>query len=306
MWKESDTRVVFRCKVQERNAEVITRAAVELYREVPQPRPPQPKEAPKAAAPAAKAQAEEEQAEASGDVFVAIRAFVARSPDLAAKIKTVFQFRLANPASVWTINLKDAPGSVGPGETAKPDVTLELTDADFLAMTSGKADPQKLYFSGKLKISGNVMASQKLEFLRQIDRQAAKAAILEARKAGGTAAAAAAPAAAPRAPEAQAIFEGLSRRLAAEPAAARGIDAVIRFRLTAPDAEWTVDLKGGAARVAPGAAGEPTAVVTMSDEDLSALAHGTEPARRLFMTGRMRVDGDVRPVQKLEALLRTK
>jgi 3-hydroxyacyl-CoA dehydrogenase/3a,7a,12a-trihydroxy-5b-cholest-24-enoyl-CoA hydratase len=31
-----------------------------------------------------------------------------------------------------------------------------------MAMTSGKADPQKLFFAGKLKIGGNVMASQKL------------------------------------------------------------------------------------------------------------------------------------------------
>ena len=35
-------------------------------------------------------------------------------------------------------------------------------------MTSGKADAMKLFTTGKLKISGNVMASQKLEFLRKL------------------------------------------------------------------------------------------------------------------------------------------
>ena len=44
-----------------------------------------------------------------------------------------------------------------------------MSDADFMDMCTGKADAQKLYFGGKLKISGNVMASQKLDFLKKID-----------------------------------------------------------------------------------------------------------------------------------------
>ncbi|MBL0197125.1 MAG: SCP2 sterol-binding domain-containing protein [Myxococcales bacterium] len=52
-------------------------------------------------------------------------------------------------------------------------------------MTSGKADPQKLYFGGKLKISGNVMASQKLTFLKKIDPAAAKEVVAKLRGAGG-------------------------------------------------------------------------------------------------------------------------
>jgi hypothetical protein len=38
-----------------------------------------------------------------------------------------------------------------------------------MAMAEGKANPMKLFTSGKLKISGNVMASQKLDFLTKID-----------------------------------------------------------------------------------------------------------------------------------------
>ena len=37
MWKESDTRIVFRCKVTERDKVVISNAAVELYKEIPKP-----------------------------------------------------------------------------------------------------------------------------------------------------------------------------------------------------------------------------------------------------------------------------
>ena len=35
MWKESETRIVFRTKVKERDKVVISNAAVELYAEIP-------------------------------------------------------------------------------------------------------------------------------------------------------------------------------------------------------------------------------------------------------------------------------
>ena len=39
MWKESDNRIVFRCKVKERDSEVVTRAAIEFYDEIPKKAP---------------------------------------------------------------------------------------------------------------------------------------------------------------------------------------------------------------------------------------------------------------------------
>src|SRR5438445_13547981 len=38
MWKESDTRVIFRCKVKERGEVCISNAAVELWTELPKPK----------------------------------------------------------------------------------------------------------------------------------------------------------------------------------------------------------------------------------------------------------------------------
>ena len=77
-------------------------------------------------------------------------------------------------------------GSVASG-VAPADVTLELSDEDFLGMVSGKADPQKLFMTGKLKISGNVMASQKLTHLmKRVDPKAAMEAVQKARGAAPT------------------------------------------------------------------------------------------------------------------------
>jgi len=42
-------------------------------------------------------------------------------------------------------------------------VTLILPDAEFAKLISGKANAQKLYMGGKLKIKGDIMKATKME-----------------------------------------------------------------------------------------------------------------------------------------------
>ena len=42
-------------------------------------------------------------------------------------------------------------------------VTLTLSDADFQKLIEGKANAQKLFMSGKLKIKGDAMKATKME-----------------------------------------------------------------------------------------------------------------------------------------------
>jgi (3R)-3-hydroxyacyl-CoA dehydrogenase / 3a,7a,12a-trihydroxy-5b-cholest-24-enoyl-CoA hydratase / enoyl-CoA hydratase 2 len=287
MWRESKTRIVFRCKVKERDKVIINNAAVELYPEIP-------KKKERAAAPEAKSKAETGGL-SSGDIFVAIRDWVSKNPEVVGKVATVYQFKLTSPESVWTLDLKNGKGAVEPGEAQKPDCTLELSDANFLLMTSGKADPMKLFTGGQLKISGNILASQKLNFLQKIDPRQAQAAIEAARKAP---AAAAAPAAKERL--APAIFEKLGARLKSGEGR-RGAPkespsgAVLRFRVDSE--EWTVDLKQG--RVEKGAVGTADATLILDDASLVTLARGTQAAQDLFQRGLLRVEGDLRAARQL-------
>ena len=46
----------------------------------------------------------------SGDIFRAMHGFVGKNADVAEKVKTVFQFKLSAPDSVWTIDLGTPPG----------------------------------------------------------------------------------------------------------------------------------------------------------------------------------------------------
>src|SRR5262249_51575263 len=134
----------------------------------------------------------------SADYFRAIERFVKANPATAEKVKTVFAFQLSNPSSAWTLDLSTPPGALHEGIVGKPACTLEMTDADLLAMSRGEADPMKLFSTGKLKISGDVMASQKLGFLKKITPDMVKPS--------GAPAAAAAPAYTPTVQDAFEVF----------------------------------------------------------------------------------------------------
>lgn len=287
MWRESPARIVFETKVKERDKLVIKNAAVELYEEIPQRSTKAKVETPPVTA-----------GPTAADVFAGIGAYIAANKDLAEKVKTVFQFKLTSPVSAWLLDLRSGPGSCQPGTASAPDVTLELAESDFIAMCTGQADPNKLYFGGQLKIAGNVMASQKLTFLQKIDPKLLGAGMQS--RAGGAAPSAQAVGshAAPRTGESGAIFAKLGERLKNE-AAKSLAGKILQFTVREPDASWIVDLTGRSAKVQQGRSDKAAATFAIADEDLAALAAGKAEVRELYQRGRLRVDGEVRLAREL-------
>ena len=86
----------------------------------------------------------------SAAIFDGIAAGLKADPTIAKKANGVFQFNLSKPASEWVVDCKAA--TVKPGKAAKADVTLTLSDADFVAMAAGKLNGMQAFMSGKLKI----------------------------------------------------------------------------------------------------------------------------------------------------------
>ncbi|KAF1985589.1 sterol-binding-like protein [Aulographum hederae CBS 113979] len=85
--------------------------------------------------------------------------------DAVKKGGAVFAFTIKNKAGEtesWFIDLKKE-GVVGKGDGGKADVTLILSDDDFTKLIEGKANAQKLFMSGKLKVKGDVMKATKME-----------------------------------------------------------------------------------------------------------------------------------------------
>jgi putative sterol carrier protein len=50
-----------------------------------------------------------------------------------------------------------------PGLTSSQTVTLSLSDEDFGKLVNGKANAQRLFMGGKLKVKGDVMKATKME-----------------------------------------------------------------------------------------------------------------------------------------------
>ena len=299
MWKESDQRIVFQCKIKERDSVVISNAAIELFEELPKPKE-------------KRTEATGESSEAappepiSADIIAAIDQYLGENPEIAEKVQTVFQIKLRDPESLWTIDLK--AGKAGPGETAKPDCTLELAESDYLALQKGEADPMKLFSGGKLKVSGDMMASNKLEALggMSFDLVLDKA---KARAGGGAGSSAATTSAASNGTAqsskstkealAPKVFEALGKRLEEQPGLASEVGAVLQFYVRDPDSRWVVDLKHEPPAYKSGETDAATTTLVLDDADLAALARGEASPQSLYQRGRMRVDGEVQPAHRL-------
>lgn len=56
------------------------------------------------------------------------------------------------------------------GKVPKADVTISMSDTDFLKLINEEANPQSLFMSGRLKVKGNVMKAVAIErILRAAD-----------------------------------------------------------------------------------------------------------------------------------------
>ncbi|RAK77928.1 SCP2 sterol-binding domain-containing protein [Aspergillus fijiensis CBS 313.89] len=101
-------------------------------------------------------------------INAALQSDAGERKDAIDKAKAVVSFSLKNSEGKeesWYLDLKDK-GVVGKGaapQGEKADVTLSLSDEDFGSLVSGKANAQRLFMGGKLKIKGNIMKATKME-----------------------------------------------------------------------------------------------------------------------------------------------
>jgi 3-hydroxyacyl-CoA dehydrogenase/3a,7a,12a-trihydroxy-5b-cholest-24-enoyl-CoA hydratase len=299
MWRESDTRIILEARAKERDEVVIKNAVIELYKEIP-------KAAPK---PVAKAEARTTAAAPSAKpagmtpevVFSVIDSYLKDHPDVAKKAGAMVQINLSEPDSIWTIDLKNGAGGAHAGAADKPDVTMITTTANFTKMSEGKADAQKMFFSGELKLEGNMMVAQKLDFMRSLDRSYFDEAV---KKLGGGAAPATetAPAASTEPAgmtPAIAIF-AINSYLQANPDVAKKAGAIVQICLTEPDSAWVIDLKNGAGSAHDGMAEKPDVTMITTNANFVDMCEGKADAQKLFFSGQLKLQGNMMMAQKLD------
>lgn len=97
------------------------------------------------------------------------------------------------------------------------------------------------------------------------------------------------------------FFEGLSARLNARPEKIAGMNCVYRFRVAG--SAWSVKFAEGTASVDEGEADSADCTVTMAESDFLDLISGKLNGQMAFLTGKLKVAGDMGLALKLGAFL---
>ncbi|RWS29708.1 peroxisomal multifunctional enzyme type 2-like isoform X1, partial [Leptotrombidium deliense] len=243
--------------------------------------------------------------------------------DLIPVIKTVYQWNILKNgkiASVWTCDFKNNGGSIyrGPPKSGKADCTLTLDDMVAARIFDGKEDAMKAFMSGKLKISGNILAAQKLQQL-WAEEAPKGTSIVEMSKASN-----AAPKASPSTTASQTdpdleripvtglkgdvFFNIFKARMHEEPDFMKRLRVIFQFNILKngkPACIWTADNKTKNETQVyrePPKGVKPDCIVTVDDEDLLKIMTGKVNPQRLFMMGKVKVKGNIMLLQKLNSL----
>jgi putative sterol carrier protein len=101
------------------------------------------------------------------------------------------------------------------------------------------------------------------------------------------------------------VFEvHIPARLKAKPDLIAKINAVYQFNITgAEGGNWTVDCTQPGGVVAAGSAAAPRCTVSMADAEFLKLVTGKLNAQMAFMTGKIKIQGDMGMAMKLQQLL---
>lgn len=105
--------------------------------------------------------------------FRMLKIAMEEDPDnLIERFRGVYAFQVThgpnNATGQWIINAKTGRGTVEYNGKEKPDVTILIKDADAVELLSGKLQPQKAFFQGKVKIKGNMGLAMKLTDLQKV------------------------------------------------------------------------------------------------------------------------------------------
>ena len=92
------------------------------------------------------------------------------SPEKAKDVAAIYLFKINGAdGGTWTVDLLSSPPTCVPGAQGTAQCTIEASDADFRSMIDGGMQAaMQLFFSGKLKVTGDPNLATKLSKLLQM------------------------------------------------------------------------------------------------------------------------------------------
>lgn len=89
--------------------------------------------------------------------------------DKAAGVNATIQYDITgDQGGSWNAVIKDGACTVNSGAAATPNLTLTMSQQDWLDMVTGKLSGQMAFMSGKLKLKGDMGLAMKVGGLFQV------------------------------------------------------------------------------------------------------------------------------------------
>jgi len=222
------------------------------------------------------------------------------NPEVASDISAVYEFVLSlnGKQQSWTVDLKSSPPSIklGKPSSGKADCTLITSDENFLNIMNGSLDATELFMSGGLKIKGDMSLAMKLGNLKGSSSSSGSAKT-ESKTESKVAVAGF---------NSSTFFVELDKTIKESPEIME-VSAVYEFALTNSKGDkqsWTVDLKNGKGGVFAGKVEnvKPDCTMITSDDSWMNIMSGSQDATELFMSGGLKIKGDMSLAMKLDTL----
>jgi len=100
----------------------------------------------------------------------------------------------------------------------------------------------------------------------------------------------------------QPIFDSMTERFQADKAG--DLDMIVQFDLSGDGGgQWYASIKDGAMSVDQGSADGPQATLKMDADDFALMSSGDLNPMMAFMSGKIKVDGDLNSVMKFQSLV---
>ncbi len=88
------------------------------------------------------------------------------NPSAAAGLNKTIQWNISGEeAGKWAVKVANQTCEVIPGGVEKPDLTLSMSDKDWLAIASGQLNAMQAFTTGKVKATGDLSLAMRINTL---------------------------------------------------------------------------------------------------------------------------------------------
>src|SRR4051794_326537 len=93
------------------------------------------------------------------------------NPTAAAGLNKIFQWEISGEeAGKWAVKIANKNCEVIPGGVDNPNITLIMSDKNWLAIAKGEMDAMNAYMTGKVKVTGDMMLAMRIPQLFPVKR----------------------------------------------------------------------------------------------------------------------------------------